>query len=470
MSDGQRALAALAFERGALVLFGLLLQQPLSRNVRCSAGIVFATLLLVIEPFIYHTPTQVHSVTCASFGCMAAFAMLHWALLGDSQQKHTVLEIMLSPIRQCLEGVIKVHQRFMRLKGAPGSSKPARRVALQQPCQPGSTSLWVLLQQALLTSLVCATTYDLGLFLLCSISNGMCSSSYSIPTRLGLAGAGQSGQVPYLVRCAFAFPAGILLTQQIEFIYGIVRILMILLAFKWPALGQLAAQTPDRAFNWPVAAASVSELWGFRWHQFLRFWFEGLAYAAANAVLPKGKAPAALQASLRCLAVFALSGLLHEYISWAVFGVLTGWHMAFFMLNAVAVLLENCVPALLSAYLPQIAARLWAVTPCESETCTVTAPVTPLKAGGDANASKAYVKPSSDTTGTCTGTGTLNGYKSSGRLPAWLGHVWTLSFFILLSPLFVEPYRTAGIFAERAFLPLGTPLVPALLGWIQQAN
>ena len=438
MGDGQLALAAIAFEKCSLLVFALLLRQPWvqqSHAVRYAAGVAVACVLLVGQPLIYFSPTQMHGLTCASFGCLSAWAILYLTFLEDPKTKPTILEVVLSPTRLSLEGVIRVHQR--------GRSTPAGKKAQQQQAahQPGSLPLWSLMQEVAVTWLLCAVTYDVGNFVLCSLSGDMCLSSSSIAPS-------------WMARCLFAFPAGILLTQQIEQHYCLIRMLMLLLAFKFPVLGHMAAQMPTRALNWPVLAASVGELWGARWHQFLRVYFEDLGGAAVNAVFPKDRAPSALRASMRCVAAFTLSGLLHEYILWAAFGAVTGWHMAFFMLNCAAVLAESWVPALLAACVP----RKWLAPSgqTDSSQCAVTAHVTPRasgKAAGSAAAGKA-------------GPARQAGISA----PVWLKHAWTLSFFILLGPRFVEPCRAAGFFDERAYHPFGVPLVPAALGLFAQAS
>jgi hypothetical protein len=276
------------------------------------------------------------------------------------------------------------------------------------------------------------------------------------------AAAVAAGQAPsYLAQCAFALPAGILLTQQMEVVYGTIRVCMILAAFRWPGLGELAAQLPTHAFKLPVAAGSVSELWGFRWHQFLRYYFEGLGSALVHAVLPKDKAPSAVRASMRCVAAFLMSGLLHEYVTWAAFGTVTWRHLTFFLLNGAAALLESWAPAVLAACWQ---AQGPAGTSSRSSTgaCTVTAHVTakvhPVKSG----------KTSSSSGSDSSSAAKLNGYKMQALLPGWLQHAITLSFFILLGPLFVEPYRAAAFFSERAFHPFGQLVTPRVLGWMQQ--
>jgi len=39
---------------------------------------------------------------------------------------------------------------------------------------------------------------------------------------------------------------------------------------------------------------------------------------------------------------------------------------------------------------------------------------------------------------------------------------------LLLSPLFVEPYRAAGYFHQRAWQPFGVPVTPQVISWDEQ--
>jgi type IV secretory pathway TrbD component len=82
----------------------------------------------------------------------------------------------------------------------------------------------------------------------------------------------------------------------------------------------------------------------------------------------------------RTLVVFAMSGVVHEYIVWAAFGVVSGKHLAFFMLHGVAALAEG-----LAANLAQ-----------------------------------------------------STGFGASVHVPMWLRRVWVLGFCLVTSPLFVD--------------------------------
>jgi hypothetical protein len=64
----------------------------------------------------------------------------------------------------------------------------------------------------------------------------------------------------------------------------------------------------------------------------------GLGYTAVDKLLPKKKAvPTDIRASLQVMSAFfmsGLSGLIHEYMTWAAFGSLTGCYMVFFGLHS----------------------------------------------------------------------------------------------------------------------------------------
>jgi hypothetical protein len=51
-----------------------------------------------------------------------------------------------------------------------------------------------------------------------------------------------------------------------------------------------------------------------------------------------------MNATARCWVVLALSGLLHEYGTWAGFGDATGWHLGFVMADGLAVMADNWAP------------------------------------------------------------------------------------------------------------------------------
>jgi hypothetical protein len=437
MHDVLLAVASMVFERFSLLAFALLLQRPWAQKPapRWLAGILMCSAILVIQRYIYFTPTQTLGLHCASAAVLAAFAVLHWTFLEDPNRKPTVMEVGLSPAKHVLAGVIKAHQRSLKQQAQPSN-------------QPGnSPSVWSLLHEAVVTWLICAASHEVGQYFLCYFGNGMCISTYSSHS--------------WPASCAFSFAAALLLTQQLEVGYGPIRIALIILGFRFPMLAELAAQMPTRAFKWPVAAASVSEFWSMRWHQFLRFYFQGLGGAAVNTIFPN--ASATLRTSMQCVAVFVISGLMHEYLLWAVFDAASGRHLAFFMLNCVVVLVENSkwVQQLLSACMP----RKWLPpkVPVDSsvQPSTVTAQVTSTARGAGIPAGIGSNSNNSASNGTSANS------SRSAAVPVWLKHAWALSFFTLLAPLFLEPFRKGGLFAERAFYPFGIPVAPTLFSWVQ---
>ncbi|EFJ49489.1 hypothetical protein VOLCADRAFT_120749 [Volvox carteri f. nagariensis] len=114
---------------------------------------------------------------------------------------------------------------------------------------------------------------------------------------------------------------------------------------------------------------SVSELWQ-RWHQLFRLTFVRLAYRPArtavrclfykngsnnssnsnrlkNASDGRGRSGTAVEEGVALLAVFLLSGIIHEYMCWAAFGAARGWQMAFFLAHGIAILLEQAATSVI---------------------------------------------------------------------------------------------------------------------------
>lgn len=424
----------------------------------------------------------------AFLGCLAAWSMLHFTLMTPLNEKPAVLTVLSSTITHALEGICKVHSKFLKMQHQqPHPDSPGRKGAEKDPAATHNDSvrplvvaeasdeegdsvqavdharLCVILQEALATLLMVYLVYDVGMHTLCSLSNGMCDvGSYAGSTSNNTAEAltaesapGMTQQVSYLAKCAFAFPAGILLTFHMDFAYCIIRLFIILGAFRWPTMRYWAEHSPPRAFKWPVAAGSVTELWGFRWHQFLRFYFEGLGYAAVDRLLPQGKVHStALRTGMRVVAAFVMSGVLHEYLTWAVFGRITGWYLAFFGINCAAVLLEYLGPAFMAASWQL--QRLYSL--CLGGN---TEPVLQASANADMLSARATgERPSKPA---CQPVNLANPYSYT-----FLKRVWALAFFFLATPMFVESYRAAGFFGFRAFHPLGAPLTPQVLGQVQK--
>lgn len=195
-------------------------------------------------------------------------------------------------------------------------------------------------------------------------------------------------------------------------------------------------------------------------HQFLRFYFEGMGYAAVNHLLPKGKAVSpGMRSSMHTVAAFSMSAIMHEYLTWAAFGTVTGCYLAFFGLHCVAVLLEGWAPFMCKAAVTAVRRQHQpSATSTYSRTSqdAVDTSLTPAEA------------PASSTGNPKLAAGTTTASKSASMASRWTKRVWAVAVMVLLSPLFVEPYRAAGYFDERAWHPFGAPVTPLVLNWAQQ--
>uniref|UniRef100_A0A383WCN1 Wax synthase domain-containing protein n=1 Tax=Tetradesmus obliquus TaxID=3088 RepID=A0A383WCN1_TETOB len=262
--------------------------------------------------------------------------------------------------------------------------------------------------EAWLAVLRALVTYDVSYALLCSASGCLCTATALQPaaipaSSMGLFRALLGQKLGYLV---FSMAAGTLLSLQMEIAYSLTRATLLMVGD-----GELAGSLPLRAFNSPHMASSITDLWGNRWHAFLRYYFEGLGYKLADSAtaawpLVKRLVP---RSTARTLVVFAMSGLLHEYLTWAAWGVITWSYMAYFMLHCLALLTEGYA----AAAFPKLAAAT----------------------------------------------------------PSWASRAWALSVMLLLAPLFTEPYRQHGYFAHT-FHPLLVPVAAvqcAGQGWAAAA-
>jgi uncharacterized membrane protein len=202
--------------------------------------------------------------------------------------------------------------------------------------------------------------------------------------------------------------------MQMGIAYASIKVVLVLLGQV-----QLSDSLPAEAFNSPGLSTSISvpglstsisDLWGNRWHQFLRYYFQGLGYTLVDKtvapvfgqVLPVQWQKSAL-ATARSLVVFAMSGVWHEYITWAAYGVVTGKYMAFFMLHGLAVIVESYAVHL---------------------------------------APKAV----------------------QARVPYWMQRVYATVFMVMTTPLFTVPYQQNG-YLEHCFHPFVVPVTATLAGW-----
>ncbi|CDH50699.1 predicted protein [Lichtheimia corymbifera JMRC:FSU:9682] len=96
-------------------------------------------------------------------------------------------------------------------------------------------------------------------------------------------------------------------------------------------------------FDRPWLSTSIHELWSRRWHQILRWAFEDIVYTPICQAFPH------LGRILGTMAVFAISGFLHDYLLMAMFGYqeymnqpgIAGFQTLFFLLQGVATLISK---------------------------------------------------------------------------------------------------------------------------------
>lgn len=343
----------------------------------------------------------------------------------------------------------------------------AQRSGPAEPPQvPLLPMVWTLLRLVI--------TYDVGFALLCcsGLAGGCTCSGRPLPELLAAPApapaAGPRALLAPLARLlrpgvasyyAWALAAGALLPLQMGILYAATRLALATAGrvltrqhvarrrvFSGGAaaysddrgagaqLLALAAQLPPEAFESPLAAASIGELWAARWHQFLRYHFQtGLGHRllAAGAAAPwigpavGSRLPPRARAAARRVAstavAFGMSGLLHEYLTWAAWGDVSGRYMLFFGAHGAAVVAEGLAAELLPRFAASRAPR-----------------------GPGAAAAACW------------------------RAPAWLRHAYVICFVTLASPLFVETYRAHGYFSRSAWHPLLAPVAARALasnGW-----
>lgn len=286
-------------------------------------------LLLFVQPYIYDSPTQTYGIGMASSCCLAAWTLLHWTFLQQLSIKPTVLQVCLSVVTHPMSGVIKVYQRT-QCHAKPTSSTKASTGMQLRSGRPlvvvdaagdmeviHATPAPVLLAKfwaSVATMLGTCVCYDVGLYLLCALSNDMCKAPSTASSATGAVAGSAAARC--LAVCVFGYAAGSLLPLQMDIMFCFLRSSMYAGGFAWPGLAAYADQLPRRPFDWPAAAKSIGDLWGFRWHQFLRFHFQGLGYNTVDKLLPKGKAVSpGLRWSLQTMAAFFMSGIMHEYLT-----------------------------------------------------------------------------------------------------------------------------------------------------------
>lgn len=172
---------------------------------------------------------------------------------------------------------------------------------------------------------------------------------------------------------------------------------LLLSTVVWPAkvkaqhqyLLEFSSRPP--LFDAPWKARSIHELWGRRWHQVFRTAFRSVAYDPVRQLFPNHKR---LGRAAGTMAVFALSGFMHDYILMAMIGYSKYWQLP-------------GVPGI--------------------QTCFFL----------------------------LQGLGTVFSSPSSWTLPTWIARILTWMFVMISAPLFIDPYLRIGLQleAEVPFFP-----------------
>ncbi|KAG2501023.1 hypothetical protein HYH03_000843 [Edaphochlamys debaryana] len=253
-------------------------------------------------------------------------------------------------------GVVKIHDQHAAKKSddGPGSSlnrsRPAREDLLRQPLAASGVSYLAAVLRLLAELAVQYGVYDLLLTL--------CVKRSELPPLLSLA----------------AIPPSLAMSAVLYLHFAIhYKGILLLLSLARPQL----LRTCRHQFREPwLGLFSVSELWQ-RWHQLFRTSFTRLAHRPARALVRRlltgssprpggsggsvevtavagGAGPSARPAVVAqarrakaaadaagLMAVFLLSGMVHEYMCWAAFGRAKGYQLAFFLAHGAAVLAEQ---------------------------------------------------------------------------------------------------------------------------------
>lgn len=195
-------------------------------------------------------------------------------------------------------------------------------------------------------------------------------------------------------------------------------LLLSIAAVFWPSLAPVVELYPAHVFDRPQAGTSIREFWSHRWHQLVRFYFEGLGHGAVDLLLPR-ESSFGVRVVLYTAAAFVMSGLLHEYLSWAATGHATGMFMVFVAMDFTAVIVEAVFPAALRSAV---------------------------------GAKRDHV-PSHVSGG-------------SKALCLLLQQSWTWAVALAGAPFFIEPLLVAGYYARCTLFPFGVHLTPRVLAWV----
>lgn len=266
----------------SVLAMGCFLQRDLARKraPRTVAGLFITAVLLVMQPYIYSSPTQTYGIGMASSAALCAWSLLYWTFIQNPNKKPTVRQVCISVVTHPMSGVAKVYKRTQQQLAKAGphaaaatptkastgmqlrSGRPLVVVAagdMQLECgHSPRPNLMLALLKSLATMLGLCICYDAGFYLLCALSNGMCSAPSS-----SSALSSSLLQGNFLAVCAFAYAAGSLLPLQMEVIYCFLRSGLLAGGFIWPRMAEYAYALPSHAFNltWPGVCKSIGEHW-----------------------------------------------------------------------------------------------------------------------------------------------------------------------------------------------------------------
>lgn len=421
LEDAASACAALAFTLCCQLLLVLFLRLSVSRSrvPRALAGLAVGSLLLVVTPTIYATESQVFSTNLAACSMLTAWSVLQ-TLVEPVSTSPSLLQMLTLPALHISRGVRKAHSKHRRPK--PGSHKSAgskpvvvvdaagevdfgTRAGSCAGCtRQRSTLLSSMVVRAAKELVVLSVAYDVGLYLFC-MCTPMCLGADSSTSMLHAQSLGE-----YLKQCVIAWVTTLMLGGVMDLIYCWAMLLLSIAATVVPSIQGTVQQHPPHAFVNPLAATGLRDFWSARWHQFFRSHFEGLGRAAVDAVLPT-HSPFAVRAVLYTAMAFCMSGMLHEYLSWAVTGKATGLFMVWSAIHFVAVTLET--------------------------------------------ACAAACKPK----------------PANGEAPGPARHIWRRCWLwavgVTSAPLFAEPVKLMGFYARFTIFPFGVHLTPLIVSWVQ---
>jgi len=93
---------------------------------------------------------------------------------------------------------------------------------------------------------------------------------------------------------------------------------------------------PKELFKAPFLASSPRDFWSKRWNMFFRDFFHKIFFKNYKSI-------SYVRSIVSALAIFAISGILHEYVYWSIMGTLSGLNFMFFMVHGLATTIQVIV-------------------------------------------------------------------------------------------------------------------------------